>query len=98
MVKEYKLIRITIPGVFYTKSVGILTDTSKKGKKIKKNSPNYEEEQKEWDYADNLQDSIGIIMNQISLINDDLYYELVAYTVYVNGITVTLSDGQFEYL
>jgi len=98
MVKEYSLIRIKVPGVFYAKSGSILSDTFKKGKKIKKNSPNYDEEQKEWDYADNLQDSIGVIMNQISLINDDLYYELIAYTVYVNGIIVTLSDEQFEYL
>jgi hypothetical protein len=97
MVEKYRLIKITVPGVYYTKNEHN-TDDLKNSKGLTDYSPNTKVTWNNWAYADNLENSIGIIMNQFSLVNTDLCYESTGYAVYVNGITVTLSDGQFEYL
>lgn len=97
MVEEYRLIKITVPGVYYTKNEDEVDDL-KNCKGLTNNSPNSKAVWKNWSYADDLENNIGIIMNQFSLVNTDLCYESTGYAVYINGIIVTLSDGQFEYL
>jgi len=87
VVEEYRLIKITVPGVYYAKNEDDIAYSS-----------NTKATWHNWAYVDNLENSIGIIMNQFSLVNTDLCYESKGYSVYINGITITLSDGQFEYL
>jgi hypothetical protein len=98
MVDKYRLIKITVPGVYYAKNNEDLSDSLQNNKNIVQASPNFKTQWMNWAYADNLENSVGVIMNQFSLVNTDLCYESTGYAVYVNGITVTLSDGQFEYL
>jgi hypothetical protein len=87
VVEEYRLIKITVPGVYYASNKDDIDCAS-----------NTKATWHNWAYVDNLENSIGIIMNQFSLVDTDLCYESKGYSVYVNGITITLSDGQFEYL
>ena len=87
---------ITIPGVYYKTPNKTVND---KIQKLKGITPQYcDNIWEDWSYADNLQDKIGIVINEFILTNIDLFYEQRGFSVYVDGLVVTLSGDQFEYL
>lgn len=96
MVNQYPLIKITIPGVYYKTPNKAAND---KIQKLKGITPQYcDNIWEDWSYADNLQDKIGIVINEFVLTNIDLFYEQRGFSVYVDGLVITLSGDQFEYL
>jgi hypothetical protein len=96
MVNQYPLIKITVPGVYYKT---LNKNSSNNINKIKDITPDYcENIWDDWAYADDLENKIGIIINEFILTNIDLFYEQRAFAVYIDGIVVNLSGDQFEYI
>lgn len=50
------------------------------------------------EYANDLEDQIGIIIKEVELINNNLFDNEKGFSIYVNGIIITLFSNQFEYI
>jgi hypothetical protein len=92
MVNEYNLIKIIVPGVYYKKSKEYEKEI------MSQLNPDDYDVWEEMLYADDMQNKVGMIINEFVLTNVELFYEQRAFSVYVDGLIVTLTGDQFEYI